>query len=62
MNAVLEKAIGNHPYIQSILQMNDDNGDIFIKKNIEKQYNISIEDSIDLNNLNSLVRPFSNVK
>lgn len=59
LKTAIEKAIDNHPYIQSILQMNDDDGEIYIKKNNEKQYNINIVNNIDLNNLNALVRPFS---
>ena len=59
LKTAIEKAIDNHPYMQSILQMNDENGDIFIKKNTEKQYNISMVNDIDFNNLNALVRPFA---
>ena len=49
------KAIDNHPYLKSILYMND-NGDILAKRNKEPAKVVILKQEIDIK---SLVRPFS---
>ena len=55
LKEAVEKAIDNHPYLKSILYMND-NGDILAKRNKEKAKVELIKEEIDIK---KLVRPFS---
>ncbi len=55
LNSAVVKAIDNHPYLKSILHMNDD-GDILARRNNEPAKVEMIEKEIDIK---SLVRPFA---
>ena len=55
LKEAVEKAIDNHPYLKSILYMND-NGDILARRNQEKAKVELIKKEIDIK---KLVRPFS---
>lgn len=59
LESAIKVAIDAHPYLRAIINMDNESGDIYVKRDENKEYNIEIKNVDKLDPITTLTKPFS---